>query len=625
MIDYDCMFMKKAIIISVLALFAALAPAQEVLIDIAPSIIGDAAKTYFAEYESKALKNNDTLELPFFDDFSNSHVFPNQSFWIDHAAFMNNGYAKDPVSIGVASLDVIDSTGNVYTHLSYSASMVSEHLTSRPINLQYEASDSIYLSFYYQAGGYGNKPDAGDSLVLEFSTPDTSWISVWRVDGGTAMSHFELVLIPITQDYFLKKGFQFRFKNYASISSNYEPSWNSNFDVWNIDYVSLDTARNANDTVSQDVAFISNFQSMLKTYESIPWEHFKTVAADNTIDSLVYVYKNNGNTTQNINRQLIIRDVWGNGSGFSSLDDSENILPFSTLSYAKTVNYTFNSNTEDSAMFELKGFIKTDTTLARRPYRWNDTISYYQSFYNYYAYDDGSAEMGYGITGQGTAGSGIALRFETIKPDTLRGVNIFFNKVLDEANIKYFYLMVWGNNNGIPGDTLVEQIGVKPIYTDSLNQFHYYALDTPVFVSGTFYIGWIKTTDDMLNVGFDKNRNASQHLLYNIGGTWESSALQGSIMVRPVFGKDPNPLSIPQSIQSAEYKLYPNPARDLIFIDSKNSSSAEAYQIFDYTGRMWQQGEHHGSINISSLQPGMYFLRLNGGIHTYTLRFSVAD
>ncbi|NLA24317.1 MAG: hypothetical protein GX879_05050, partial [Bacteroidales bacterium] len=447
--------MKNILFLSLFLLSFGLV-AQEVAIDIAPSIIGNYSKTFFDKLQTKNLENNnDTLELPFFDDFSNSFVYPNQSFWDGCAAFINNNYAIDPISIGVASLDAIDSTGAVYSHFPFSASVVAENLTSRPINLNYSPADSIYLSFYYQCGGKGDTPEKNDSLLLEFSTPNTDWKTIWAVEGGTNMNYFQQVILPITDTIFLEKGFRFRFKNYASLGSNYEPSFNSNFDVWNIDYVRLDTARSVYDTINQDVAFVSNFSSMLKEYEAIPWEHFKPFASENTIDSLVYLYKNNGTHTQNINRQLVIKDLWGSGTGFSSLDDSENILAGETIHYAKQVNYIFNSTTADSACFEMKGFIKTDTTEARRAFRWNDTIRYQQKFLNYYSYDDASAESGYGIAGQGTSDAAVALKFNILKPDTLRGVNMFFNQVLNQANQNYFYLMVWANNNGIPGDTIV--------------------------------------------------------------------------------------------------------------------------------------------------------------------------
>ena len=66
-------------------------------------------------------------------------------------------------------------------------------------------------------------------------------------------------MIPITDSVFFNKGFQFRFRNYASLEYNENnPTWSSNVDFWNIDYVRLDRARTINDTVIDDVAFSKN-------------------------------------------------------------------------------------------------------------------------------------------------------------------------------------------------------------------------------------------------------------------------------------------------------------------------------------------------------------------------------
>ena len=42
-------------------------------------------------------------------------------------------------------------------------------------------------------------------------------------------------------------------------------------------------------------------------------------------------------------------------------------------------------------------------------------------------------------------------------------------------------------------------------------------------MSGTFYVGWIQTTDDLLNIGLDLNKNSNQYMFYNFNGTWLNS------------------------------------------------------------------------------------------------------
>jgi len=601
--------MKSFFIIVLFVFGTLLINAQEVLIDIIPSkLLGG---KYLISNNLKSTNEADTLSLPFFDDFANAKVYPFSGYWTDKAAFINNSYAYNPLSIGVASLDALDSVGAVYTHLSWQVSSVADYLTSKPIDLNYAASDSVYLSFYYQCGGYGDIPEENDSLVVEFATPDSSWHSVWRTTGGIQTDTFFRAMIPIKEPYLLKKGFRFRFKNYVSISSNYEMAYKSNADIWNIDYVFIDTARNINDTIVEDVAFISNFKSLIKDYESVPWEHFKPFAEANTLDSISFIYKNNGTNVQNINRQFIVYNMFQEDTTFSNLNDNENIEPFSTLEYNKIIsNFEFDTIGQDSARFFIKGFIETDTTLARRPRRWNDTIEYYQDFFNYYSYDDGSSELGYGINGQGTSGGSLAYGFNPLKADTLRGVNIFFNQVMDGHNINYFYLTVWEDNDGIPGDTLIQQIGVRPVYSDSINEFCYYKLDRPLYIENRFYIGWIKTTDDMLNVGYDVNRNAGENVFYNTEGYWMQSMYYGAPMIRPVFGKAELAISSPEYFAETSINLYPNPVSDILYVNT-NSFNEFEFDILDLNGRIVSSGRSSETISFSDLQQGMYFVRIN--------------
>ncbi len=78
--------------------------------------------------------------------------------------------------------------------------------------------------------------------------------------------------------------------------------------------------------------------------------------------------------------------------------------------YEFPFNYPFDETNYDSAIFSIRSFLVTDED----DYKWNDTITRYQVFNNYYAYDDGTAEAGYGLSGEGTAGAAVAYRFEDL-------------------------------------------------------------------------------------------------------------------------------------------------------------------------------------------------------------------
>ncbi len=64
---------------------------------------------------------------------------------------------------------------------------------------------------------------------------------------------------------------------------------------------------------------------------------------------------------------------------------------------------------------------------------------------------------------------------------------------------------------------------------------------------------------------------------------------------------------------SEEYAIYPNPATDLLTIDIESTLTETPYTLFDQLGRQLLSGKLNGSpstLDISSLKPGLYFLRL---------------
>ena len=217
--------------------------AQEILI---PLTENPALKAYQKKHSTiKNLKAADTLELPFLDDFSTSYLYPDANLWADSFVFINNSYPDLPPSIGVATLDAIDDKGNFYQGAGYEISFTADYLSSKPINLDYPGDQSIYLSFYYQPQGLGDNPEEKDSLILEFFDIQNSvWNKVWSRAGSTNQN-FEQVIIHISDAKYLKKGFRFRFKNLASLSSASVPSKVGNVDHWHIDYVYLNRNRNA--------------------------------------------------------------------------------------------------------------------------------------------------------------------------------------------------------------------------------------------------------------------------------------------------------------------------------------------------------------------------------------------
>jgi len=79
--------------------------------------------------------------------------------------------------------------------------------------------------------------------------------------------------------------------------------------------------------------------------------------------------------------------------------------------------------------------------------------------------------------------------------------------------------------------------------------------------------------------------------------------------------------SIPEA-QQLQITVYPNPAENLIMVNSENSGENAQYEVFDMQGKLLLHGEYEASgINISLLENGLYLLKLRSGDSTGIARF----
>jgi len=611
------------------------------------------------------------LNIPFFDDFSGNSIFPNDSLWADKNVFINTAYPYMPPTIGVATFDALNDTGAIYPSAN-SYGFAADTLTSNPIRLDsitirdstlgypmaLQKSDSIYFSFYYQPQGdtvLGNAPEYGDSLVLEFYSPTTkNWKQVWSDTGSTLKQFhnryhewFKQVLIPITDANYFQKGFRFRFYNWASIANNSIPSWQSgNVDIWNLDYVYLNKSRNKGDSVYNDIAFVNPAPSVLKNYYSMPWPQFNVNPSAEMKDSLYMVMTNLDSVDHNVDYyKYNVFDEFGNLllpgtdpiSNPTYFAGSTNILALSQNQFSTTnsnkfkyphITFTFPPSTADSAKFTIVHRVK-EKGLGDF-HNENDSMVFEQKFYNYYAYDDGVPEAGYGLS---PANAMLAYQFKLNKADTLRAVEMYFNQTLNNASQQYFYLTVWKDANGYPGDTLYQQMGVKPKYGDSLNKFVRYRIDDrKVLVSGTFYVGCKLTTDDNLNLGFDMNNDEHKKIFYNVGNGWMNSNYAGALMMRPVLGKVlPLVAGIKEITSTAnEIKVFPNPSTgENISIDIPASQNQDISKftthVFNMIGNEVYESPFTKTLNVSNLQNGIYLISVTSSNNNnkYFARISI--
>lgn len=549
-----------------------------------------------------------TTELYYFESVTGIYHNADSLFYISGTHTYNCLYQSTTYNTGM-NIYYNNGSGlmNVSDSLYYYDTIASQYVyINRYIIYNYSVADSMYLSFFYEGKGYGgNAPESTDSLVLEFKTPSTDWIHIWSVPGN-ADTVFKRVLIPITNSLYLKKGFQFRFYNYGSIGSLTLPSFASNVDFWNLDYVYLDINRSQQDTISPDVTFVYPIQSFLKSpLISIPWDHYKqldTLQSDSILFSYTNLYKEKINIERHFRidnittQQMIINDSLGH----------ENISPFSTYSFwhHTSPEVFFPDTSLDESTFEITLTQIAPTLQFRGIYNDNDTMHVYQIFKNYYAYDDGSAEYGIGLSGSGTENGKFAMKFTTLVPDTLRGIYMYFNQTLNNASQKYFYLTIWSDNNGVPGNIICKKVGMEPEY-HGIDDFYYYDLDTAIFLTGNFYVGWIQTTSDLLNLGFDLNNDNSKKVFYNITGAWGIIPFKGTPMIRPVFSKTAI-VHVPINNATQAISVYPNPATEIIHIDTPLLVS---YSVYDIRGNVICTGKEN-TIPVTTIAEGIYFIKI---------------
>ncbi len=70
---------------------------------------------------------------------------------------------------------------------------------------------------------------------------------------------------------------------------------------------------------------------------------------------------------------------------------------------------------------------------------------------------------------------------------------------------------------------------------------------------------------------------------------------------------------------------FPNPASDSLYISYKNTESAAELDIFDVTGRVVLNKRINSDdiVNVETLQPGLYIIKIGFKDSTYTERLIV--
>lgn len=585
-------------------------------------------------------KSTTSVSLPFFDDFSDYRGAPTSSLWAFGGAYVGTDYGVLPPTVGMMTLDALDANGFLYEQASTSP-FGADTAMSLPIRLDgLDSTDDVVMSFYYLPGGdgpqpwamVGDTPDPPDSLLLDFySATDSTWHTVWSRGGTNAAQlmnetghKWQYVAIAITDSIYFDSLFRFRFRNHCSLEDNGKAGMTGNVDQWNIDYVIVDRGRSVDSVpVFRDIAFVNPAPTMLKNYRAMPARQYRTsemaqslsMTITNLYSSPIASYY----SYQVLDSTGTVQYTYDGGYQNAPAEGYQT----EPVHARPSVGYAFPQN-DTPTTYTIVHNVREGATGDEYPQ--NDTLRYYQHFSDYFAYDDGTAENGYGLTSTAASVS-LAYRFDLNTADTLSAIDMAFNRTFDCANCNIrFRLTVWRAENGLPGTMLyIDQNARTPIIPDSAaldggrSAFYRYVLEHNVVVDGSIFVGFVQEGSDYMNIGFDRSFNSADRIYYYTSDTWQQSFLSGSLMIRPCFGQ-----SAIVSIASAESEnvtltLYPNPADREVRIDGLPYASTVT--VYDISGRkvLTVGGDR---IDTSCLASGIYMVRAittSGTLHTAKL------
>jgi hypothetical protein len=579
------------------------------------------------------------LRIPFFEDFAYSGPYPDSIKWLDRNVFINQSLSFNPLSIGVATFDGLNSEGNAYGIGRARA----DFLTSSFFDLStFNQADDVYLSFYTQPKGLGPRPREADSLVLEFRHRDGSWRKVTDYTGLPDnypirnSPDFTFRRILLTQDY-LHRSFQFRFVNINSNTGMTE--------LWHLDYIRL-THGFVPSGAHTDIAFTAVPASFLKPYSAMPMVQFEADKEKYINDALPIGLYNHFNSLAIAEpSRFILREQIENYTISDDLtllevppvvpQNQRNLAPgrhqFSNPLRTDTWLNSFLSwsRGKDSLRIETTYSFEQDQErnagvpeLLR-----NNIVKRLTTISDYYAYDDGTAELGLAVRSSPGIFSELVVRYTAEKGGYLNALYFNFPRLDVDIRQQIFNIKVYIGNLKDTAD--YTDILKRPVYADvynpGLNGFSWYPVldeetleSSTIFIPpGDFYVGLqqVNVTDNPIPVGFDRNSPlGTDHIFVKLSGNWQSFASQpnridGSLMIRAVI-KEEDVVRADDKVVHHKLSVYPNPGSGLIFIKGVENYEKARIRIFDLTGTCVYSNMIKAENDVHNLPGGMYLLHI---------------
>jgi len=548
------------------------------------------------------------LTLPFWDDFSSGEISTDK--WENLGITPSFTVGINPPSIGTVLLDGVDGRGNPYS-ANIRERGEGDQLISLPFDLSSlteEQVNSLYLSFFWQAGGRSEFPDADDFLELYFMDSLGNWVMVWDIPGGdqTKREIFTQSLVRVPSE-FAHENFRFKFSNRGRLSGP--------FDGWVLDYVFINFGRTPNNTYYEDRTLTQMPNSPLGKFSAVPlFELQRNPEAyseniqsqfnnlSNRFRAMEYTIQLRNRTTGTVINRLNTNTPF-NPVPLARERRNFGSNPMSPLSPSQTEEFDLETliYITSGDRFLVDRIQQQDTVYFRNvDFRVNDTIKSITPIRDYFAYDNNSLDYAAGINQRSGM---LAVRYTLEEDAFVNGISINFSN-FSQINSPV-ELMVWNDLNASP--IFSRELGIPT--KESISEFSFFPLDTLLRVSGNFYVGFRQFTNDFIHVGLDKSNDNGTEIFFNVIGEWEqNNTVAGSLMIRPH-------LTIERPAENSAEELpvgvraYPNPVTDRLYLEGDISEVA----VFDTFGRQInipiESYEDGKILNFMGSNKGVYMIR----------------
>jgi hypothetical protein len=588
-------------------------------------------------------ETRDSLVLEFYAPFTRQGIFINEitHAWIEifnatDSVVALNGYYLIPDTLenvltqgDITTMQIADMHIAPYSHALIQATDIQiENFTSNRFYLlspEMTIIDSVWLETTVSTeNSYARIPDGNSEWSFSPeetpSQPNPSWGTMWHTSTDTG-DDFSPVTIPIESRY-LQKGFRFRFKNYASLSN--DESHARNEDFWHIDMVWIDANRTTDQQDIADVAFVTPITPLYNRYTALPKNHFSQL---NNLDfrmTIESTFRNFDNVDRKIKFNFAVHNSQSNKSIAFPMYETD--IPAGFIATERDILSDWDveffdfMNTSiagvDSVDFEFQYFFTDNNNPMFGNYRWNDTSRVNLTLANYYAYDDGIPEAGYGL--RNAPMGKVAFKFDILKADTLRAIHMYFNPTLNQTPM-LFNLCVWAADaDGMPGELLYNKPSTRVLYADGLYNFVTYKLENDairtgesdgIYIENSFFVGWEQPNDTLLNMGMDLSNQMQNRLYFNVAYEWETTSKTGALLIRPQFGEKTATSISPVDKQNIHIAIFPTIIQSQAYIQT--DEQIERCEFVDITGKtIWQQAILNNTIDCSSVPNGFYLVQL---------------